>query len=322
MLHSRKVTIMRPGLYTRIAILSTLFLVAMVLLRGSAEAGCGCDKPPPLPAVTVPNFSFPGMAVTLFDSRFQAGQQWTVQFFNGSSSATTTATVVVKRNLTTSGVVTPQLVVTTPEIPVGPTTITASWQSEALTVLPQSFTVIAKPIMVSEQDTDFDILNYTTGVSMDGTVYLSIGGLDKVCHSIKFNARADGFPLRSSQGTTVIYNHQGFLIDGLTPQSVNHFTVRPEKKATRSDRLDYLRHSFAQYCAEHQPGAVREVDPTDPDWHLNGTPHVDYSTLIFAIDGTVNGAEPPAGSSVSTLSLNTQLGPGTEPWEVELPEEH
>ena len=31
------------------------------------EAGCGCDKPPPEPAVVIPNVAFPGMTVQLFD---------------------------------------------------------------------------------------------------------------------------------------------------------------------------------------------------------------------------------------------------------------
>lgn len=306
-------------------------LLAGFLVFSSApvEAGCGCDKPPPLAATVVPNFGSPGMQITLFDARFQAGQLWTVRFLNGSSTTSTTASVVVKRSLTARGVLTPQLVVAVPEgSGVGPTTIVASSSVGTLTVPLEAFTVIAKPIMASEQDIDFDLINYTTGVSVDGTLYLSVGGLDKVCKSMKFDARTDGFPFRFSQGTAVIYNHQGFLIDALTPQSVNRFEVRPEDKADRSDRLIYFRHSFAQYCAEHLPGGVREVDPTDPNWHKNGTPHVDYSTLIFAIVGTANGSRVPAGSSVSDLSFNTQFGPSNlpggiaEPWETEVEEEN
>jgi hypothetical protein len=320
---------------TKTPVLS-LGLVALLLAgflffsTAPVEAGCGCDKPPPLAAVVVPNFGSPGMQITLFDGRFQAGQLWTVRFLNGPSSASTTATVVVKRSLTSrTAQSTPQLVVTIPEgVTMGPTTLVVSSSVGTLTVPLEAFTMIAKPIMASEQDVDFDLLNYTTGVSADGTLYLSVGGLDKVCKSMKFDARTDGFPFRFSQGTAVIYNHQGFLIDALTPQSVNRFEVRPEDKADRSDRLVYFRHSFAQYCAEHLPGGVREVDPTDSNWHKNGTPHVDYSTLIFAIVGTANGGRVPAGSSVSDLSFNTQFGPSNipggiaEPWETEVEEEN
>jgi len=306
-------------------------LLAGFLFFSSApvEAGCGCDKPPPLPAVVVPNFGIPGQKVTLFDGRFQGGQQWTVQFLNGTSSVTTTATVVVKRSLTSrTGQMTPQLVVTVPAVAAGPTTIIASSSVGTLTVPLESFTMIGTPVMVSELEVDQNLPGYTTGVSADGTLYLAVGGLEKVCKSMKFDARTDGFPFRFSQGTAIIFNHQGFLIDALTPQSVNRFEVRPETKATRSDRLVYFRHSFAQYCAEHLTGGVREVDPTDTNWHLNGTPHVDYSMLIFAIVGTVNGGPVPPGASVSDLSFNTQFGPGNTPgvipapWETEVEEEN
>ena len=317
-----------------LALISGLSLLCLVVLlflsKGPVEAGCGCDKPPPVAATVVPHFGIPGLQVALFDGRLQAGQQWIVQFMNDASTISTTATVVVKRNLTSrTAKVTPQLVVTVPEdVAVGPTKIVASSPLGTFTVPLTAFTVIAKPIMVSEQEIDFDLLGYTTGVSTDGTIYIAVGGLDKVCKSVKFDARADEFPLRFTQGTGVVFNHQGFLIDALTPQSVNRFEVKPEDKATRSDRLIYFRHSFAQYCAEHLPGGIREVDPADANWHKNGTLHVDYATLVFAIVGTVEGQQVPAGNSVSELSLNTQLGPGNvpgglpEPWETEVDEEN
>jgi hypothetical protein len=286
-----------------------------------ASAGCGCDKPPPAPATVVPHFAFPGMKVTLFNAQFAAGQQWTVRFQNGTAVAAVVASVVTKRNLTAGGKYTPQLVATMPPLRVGPTAIVASRNGVSVTVPRRSFTTITKPVMASEQDIDYDISGYPTAVGADGTVYLSIGGLDKVCRAMKFSSRADGFPLRINTSHTVIYNHQGFLIDALTPLSVNRFTVRRETKTTRSDRIDYYRHSFAQYCRDHQLGGAKAVDPTDANWHRDRTPHVNYSTLVFAITGTVNGVLPTPGSVAADLSLNTQFGPGTEPWEVEKPEE-
>ncbi|NOT56203.1 MAG: hypothetical protein HOP18_16505 [Deltaproteobacteria bacterium] len=286
-----------------------------------ASAGCGCDKPPPAPATVVPHFAFPGMRVTLFSTKFVPGQQWTVRFQNGTAVASVLATVVTKRNLTAGGKYTPQLVATMPLLRGGPTSIVASRGGVFVTVPPRSFTSITKPVMASEQDIDYDIARYPTAVGADGTVYLSIGGLDKVCRAMKFSSRADGFPLRINARSTVIYNHQGFLIDALTPLSVNRFEVRRETKTTRSDRIDYYRHSFTQYCRDHQSGGRKVVDPTDTNWHRDGTAHVNYSTLIFAITGTVNGVLPTPGSIAADLSLNTQFGPGSEPWEVEKPEE-
>jgi hypothetical protein len=300
-----------------------LLCCTLLALRSplSASAGCGCDKPPPAPAAVVPAFAFPGMSISLFNAQFEPGQQWTVRFQRGNTLVSTLASVVLKRDLTAAGAYTPQLVVTMPPLPGGPTSIVASWNNQSVTVPPQSFTTIAMPVMVSEQDIDFDIRGYTTAVGADGTVYLSIGGLDKVCHAMKFSSQSDGFPLRIDAQHTVIYNHQGFLIDALTSASKNRFTVRRETKTTRSDRIDYLRHSFVQYCQDHQAGGPKVVDPADPNWHQDGTPHVDYSTLVFAITGTVDGTLPTPGSVSTDLSLNTQFGPGTEPWEVETPEE-
>jgi hypothetical protein len=52
-----------------------------------AIAGCGCDKPPPLPAAVIPRVAFPGMSVTFFDPSFVVGQQWDITFNSGPESA-------------------------------------------------------------------------------------------------------------------------------------------------------------------------------------------------------------------------------------------
>jgi hypothetical protein len=151
-------------------------------------------------------------------------------------------------------------------------------------------------------------------------VYLSIGGLDKICRPIKLSAWAEDLPLRFSGGPVVVYNQQGFLIDAFTPQSADRFLIN-RGRGGRSDRLDYFRHSFAQYCQNHRPGGAKEVDPADTNWHRDGTPHVDYSTLTFAIVGQVNGSLRSPGRTSADLSLMTQLGSGAEPWAIEQPEE-
>ena len=199
---------------TRITAFSSYLLIVLFALVGAllpsspVSAGCGCDKPPPAPAAVVPNFAFPGMTVTLFDSRLQAGQRWTVRFQRGATTATAVATVIMKRDITIAGAYRPQLVVTMPNVPVGPTSIMASTKNSAFTISQQAFTTIAKPVMVAEQNIDYDMPDYTTAVGADGTLYMSIGGLDKVCHSMKFDSRADGVPLRLGQGDAAIFNHQ------------------------------------------------------------------------------------------------------------------
>jgi hypothetical protein len=51
---------------------------------------------------------------------------------------------------------------------------------------------------------------------------------------------------------------------------------------------------------ERQPHAV---DPTDGNWHLDGTRHVDHDHLILAISGKVNGLAAPAPGATPVFNL-------------------
>src|SRR5689334_18786957 len=58
-------------------------LLAALLLGSpprSAEAGCGCDKPPPSLAAIRPNVTWAGEPVSLFSSTFTVGTAYTVTF--------------------------------------------------------------------------------------------------------------------------------------------------------------------------------------------------------------------------------------------------
>lgn len=307
----------KPSLQTLIvtSFLSCLFLLGQPI---QAQAGCGCDKPPPAPAAVIPRFAFPGMPVTLFHDSLQEGQSWDVTFQSGATTATTTATVVVKRTLTDPTGLTykPQLEVPVPNLPVGPTRIVAYTANASLTVLEQTFTVIAKPVMVAEQAGSYAVNDYRTGVGADGTLYVSVGGLQNVCRALDLKSFLKNYPLRLKNAQVVIWNAQGFLMDSLSAQNEYYFFIEPQGQT--SDMLRYYRHSFAQYCADHQAGHSKEVDPTDENWHLDGTPHTDYSTLIFAIAGYFDdGSMPQPGSATFDLNLQAQVGDSTEPWTQE-----
>src|SRR5260370_12112482 len=109
-----------------------------------ANAGCGCDKPPPLPAAVIPGVAFMGMPVTFFDPRFVAGQQWNITFSSAKVSATVSAAVELKRDITdTTGTKqTPQLVVAVPSLPPGPCNVRLSAGTLSITVPASSFVVI------------------------------------------------------------------------------------------------------------------------------------------------------------------------------------
>jgi hypothetical protein len=311
-------------LLSRTIVLASL-LAGALLLSGPhpAQAGCGCDKPPPAPAAVIPNAAFPGMPITLFHNSFQVGQMWNVGFHSGSATVTVKAVVVLKRTLTDPSGMTykPQLVVSLPNLPMGPASIVASTENASLVVPQESFTVIGKPVVVAEQAGNYAIKNYTTGVGSDGTLYISLGGLNNVCKPIEFRTLMTNYPLRFASGDVVIVNFQGFLVDSLDAQSADHFFIAQQRGKT-SNLLDYWRHTFEGYCANHQPGGAKEVDPQDLDWHLDGTPHTDYSTLIFAIAGHFNdGSLPKAGSVSFDLNVQAALGDNNEAWAQEKEEE-
>ena len=288
-----------------------------------ANAGCGCNKPPPRPAAVMPSVAFPGMPVTFFDPSFAIGQQWNITFNSGQVSATVSAPVEMKRDITdTTGTKqTPQLVVPAPSLPPGPCSIHLSAGTSSITIPADSFVVIGRPVQVSQENAEIEQDGYTTAVGLDGTLYLAVGGLNQVCDAMSFQAELHGYPLRFSDGDVLILNSQGYFIDSLTSLSHSHFSISLGDAST-SNALSYYRHSFAKYCADHPPGGPKEVDPKDPNWHLNGTPHVDYSIVIFAINGHFdNGSAQHPGAVSAQMKLRTSLDNGTEVWESEQSEE-
>ena len=315
--------------YVRLRSLTARICVALmvaiyVVVPQLAIAGCGCDKPPPLPAAVIPRVAFPGMSVTFFDPSFVVGQQWNITFNSGLASATVSAPVEMKRDITdrTGATQTPELRVTVPSLPPGPGSIHLSAGTSSITIPEDSFVVIGQPVEVSQENAEIELDKYTPAVGHDGTLYLAVGGLNQVCDAMSFQAKLDDYPLRFSDGDVLIFNSQGYFIDSLTTSAGHsHFSISPGDEST-SNALSYDRHSFAKYCADHEPGGPKEVDPIHPNWHLDGTPHVDYATVIFAINGHFdNGSAQRPGAVSVDLNLRTSLGNGTQGWESEQPEE-
>jgi hypothetical protein len=259
--------------------------------------------------MVIPQAAFPGMPVTLFHKSFQAGQSWQVTFQSPTTLVTVPATVVSKRTLTdpTGASYVPQLVVAVPKIDMGPTRIIAVRKDVSFTVRETSFTVIGKPVAVAEQSGASLVKKYTTGVGADGTLYISLAGLNNVCQAMEFRTLLNTYPLRFGMGDVVVLNYQGFFIDALDTYSADHFSILPSVGPT-SNVLNYFRHSFTRYCTEHQPGGLKEVDSQDPNWHRDGTAHTDYATLIFAIAGHFeNGSTPSPGRVSFDLQLQANI---------------
>jgi uncharacterized membrane protein YgcG len=297
----------------RTLVASALVLAAMLAHTATAEAGCGCNKPPPPTADVRPAFAPPGYNVTLFSPQFVAGTSYTVRF-GGSGNGDVTGTAVLKRDLA-DGAQKVQLVVQAPSLPPGPTRIrvaASSNKSSVLLSLPAtSFTMLQAPLALAEGDGQTVAKCYQAAVGADGTVYFPFDISAISAHMI-FSGLAMSYPLLFGAQYIVIYNSQGFLMQLLGPdQSI--FAIADPAGAPNSLQLTYDRHEFQTYRDQHAHIGGLGLDPTDRDWHTDGTYHVDHDHLVIAIRGVVENQGPasPGSTPPFMLQVTTALADGT-----------
>jgi hypothetical protein len=281
----------------------------------SVEAGCGCSKPPPPPAAMRPNVAYAGAPISFFGSNLVAGQKYSVTFTSGinNASATVTGIAGIRRDLADS-VAKVQLVVPLPTLPLGPARISVTGSTAAgviMSIADTSFTVAPTPVaLVTAGDGEVRKTNYQAAIGRDGTVYVSLD-VTGVTEPKVLDVQAKGFPLRFGSQDVVFYNIQGFTMQKLvaagTTTPIPGMFVIPAKDPNKdSDVMHYSRHEFETYFLQHQERQPHAVDPTDPNWHLDGTPHVDHDHLILAIMGRTNAGKTPApgASPSSTLEAH------------------
>ena len=292
-----------------------------------ARGGCGCDKPPPPPAQVRPGIAYAGAPVTLFSPAFQVGVAYTVTFTSGITGDATgvSATVVSLRDLA-DGQYKPQLVVPLPAMPLGPASISATQDKRskpAVAIDDSAFTVAPTPVALPAQYGSWHYPNFQAAVGRDGVTYIAFDAT-AINLPMVFEARAAGYPLRFGAEDVVFRNVQGFLMQLLmqgapdATQPVPGMFVFPAANPdTDSETLHYSRHEFTTYFLQHMERQPHAVDPTDGNWHLDGSRHVDHNHLILALMGSVNGAPPAPGATppfdlvVSTYSLFYQGLSGT-----------
>lgn len=275
-----------------------LFVVALLGAPRAVHAGCGCDKPPPAPAAVRPNATYAGMPVTLFNSGLVTGQAYTVTFTAMNGQSATVSTQAVTKSDLADGVYKPQLMVATPSLPLGPVAISVrqAGQSGALFALADDlFTLAPAPLSVPAQVGEFHYQNFQFAVSRAGVAYLSLN-LTAVSLPMVFQAQALGYPLRFSSSDIVFYNTQGFLMQ-LLSQNMPGLGSSVSSSSSDSDTLLYSRHEFSSFYLQHGEKQAHVTDPTDGNWHLNGTRHIDHNTLVVALAGTVNGGAPAPGAT-------------------------
>lgn len=262
-----------------------------------AHAGCGCDKPPPAPAAIRPAFAPVGGTVTLFADDLRAGESYDVEFGKKEVSAR----AVVRRDLA-DGVKKPQLVVTVPDVPIGPTKITVKRNGKkVLKIADKDFTVLQPVLRLDESNAAVLVRCYSAAVGKDGTMYLPLD-IGPIRRRMVFSGVGEEFPLLFSAKDVAIYNAQGFVMELLAEQA-GHYEIR-DPGAPDSFELIYDRHEFVTYAKQHVHDGALKLDPSDPAWHVDGTPHVDHDNLVIAIDGRLERGGRLSGGETSTFDLS------------------
>lgn len=309
---------------------------ALLLPARGVEAGCGCSKPPPAVSAVRPHFASPGNDVTLIAEGLMSGSPYVVTFqaFDGAE-ASVDGVAVDKRDFA-DGVVKTQLVVAAPDLAPGPATITVTPFGGGATVLEipaEDFTMLQAALPLAESNGETEAQCYRAAVSSGGTVYFSLD-LSDIVQEMIFEGRAGGYRLTFHAGDIVIYNTQGVTMQLLDPNVVGLYTIDdapdaedgPEDDSdalarssndewnagNRSFRMTYDRHEFLTYEALHVNDPGHAIDPTDPDWHVDGSRHFEHYHIVLAIQGLVDQATPPPpGETPSfTFRVKRRLGAG------------
>ncbi len=284
---------------------ATLVLVGAPL---AARAGCGCEKAPPAPAQLRPAATYAGSDVAIFHPALAPGQAYAVEFASGTTSAAQSANGVaaLRRDLS-DGATRPQVVVPLPDLPLGPVSVTLRHVASGtalMTLSDDQLTVVPQPIVVPEGVSSLDIPDYRAAVGRDGLVYLALD-LSELRAARVFRTQLEGVPLRFDAEDVLFYNVQGFLMQVLDG-SIPGLSSISEADGDDSDWLAYSRHEFDTFFLAHEERASHAIDSSDPNWHLDGTPHIDHDHQIVQIAASHDGGTlSPGATEAGDLVLET-----------------
>ena len=283
-----------------LTILLSAFAAIAALHSAPADAGCGCNKPPPPAALVRPAFASPGDTVTLFSPANHSGE-YEVEFRNAAGSKTVTTRAVYKRDLA-DGQYKWQIVVQAPQMAAGPTSIGVSGPGRNFTVPSSAFTIMQPALVLQQGDGETLAKCYSAAVTADNTVLIPVN-IAAISDHMIFNGLGEKYPLLFSAADVSIYNTQGFLMQLLTPQNASIYAIS-DPGDPDSMELTYDRHEFNTYRDQHAHVNGYGLDPSDPAWHTDGTYHVDHDHLVIAIKGTVENQGPPAPGKTPNFDLS------------------
>lgn len=246
-----------------------VFLLLLTSHFAKAMAGCGCEHPLPLPAAVIPSVIYPGMPVKLYSDNFVPGENYIVWFGAVKVQATADMDRESKRRI--------KVTLLHWSLPFGPTMINVrdSSHNSVLSIPSSDFTVIPPPYTLpSRGENQYHYQKLTVGA--DGTLYCALN-MEWVRQAVHIEGQLLGYPLRIDDFT--VLNVQGYNME-----TVGLWRIDPTG-SDKSDEILYDRHSFELYYQDHAERRPHEVDSADPDYHLDGTRHIDHEHLILAISG-------------------------------------
>ncbi|HLK12171.1 MAG TPA: hypothetical protein VKW76_12405 [Candidatus Binatia bacterium] len=202
-------------------------------------------------------------------------------------------------------------------------------------------TITAPPIALHDFAETVVREGYQAGVGADGTIYVAVD-VSTATAATTFTAAANGLPLVFEASQVAMYNMQGFLMQLMDPTVPGLFQIGPglpltsgggpapaagstqgmpagfvaallapvpgqegnEENGTSvtSDVFAYWRHDFALYKQQHRQLDAFRLDD-DPDWHADGSYHVDHNTIVVAVRGTFADGTTPAPGATPPLRL-------------------
>ena len=272
-----------------------LIVICIIVLVKSLPAygGCGCQKPAPPPSEIIPNATYPGTYVRIYDDNFTPGSSYDI-FFNHTE---TTGVADFDREGRK------RVKVMIPETDdAGPTTVTVLDGTSIIKVISRDqFTLATKPVPLYEQNGTYLYNNYKAAVDTTGTLILSFD-LTGITEPLNFIGKFLNKRLMiNGSEDCVFYNIQGYLMTDMGSYELPYHIPGLNKVIKSSDRgsdmIIYWRHEFETYAAAHEPGQPHERDPLDTDYHLDGTPCIDHDHIILKVaTNYLNGKTLPPGS--------------------------
>jgi hypothetical protein len=286
-----------------------------------AQAGCGCDHPPPGWAPVMPAFASPGktIVVTAEGAGFKTGRSYEVSLKPTGGNRVSVDAVALDAE---------RLKLSMPDgLSPGPTAITVSGQgSFSVTHSSSLFTALPEMPVVPVGGGALQEKKLVAAVDSNGTLLLPIN-VRHVQQGMQFAFQLEDLPYVFGPDDVVIYNADGvdltlftLAVDGQTEMQWGSYygweveddtglyglvydtkvsgSSHPDKT---SDVLTYWRHEFETYSEAHAAGGSHEPDASGA--HPDGTLHVNHGHLIIAIDGMMRSRnDPDDPSSVHPLS--------------------